>query len=361
MRRWGRAVVLLVSSLAFTSIAFSPARAASLDGAPQIAGLQFDTPSVSVSGLNVATVHVSVQLKDQDGVDEIGDSGSFLPTPLLAVEHVVRTPLVGDRQLVFLSLSSGTIYDGWWQGDVYLSSPYNGQLRVAEVEAYDKQGNLLKADPASSGFDPRLTVNGTDIPRLSAGFAPSPVLYGNNVAFKGRLIHSDTGAPWPGISITILSPALDACCSIVKKVTTDSQGYWGTTFSSEQLPEFVGAAVTYSASDSFDKNFFVASAWRLPRVWWRVWATLTSSRIRLGSTTTVYGSVAPTLSTDAYLQRLVSGVWKTVAVTHAHSSGRFYLTAHPPSRGYHRYRVLIPPQNGVFIATATKTMTLYVY
>ena len=357
MRRWGAAALVISATIILSGLSSLTARAASIDGAPQIAGLQFDQSSVSVSGLNVATVKVSVRLKDADGVDQVADGGSLLPTPLLAVEDVST----GDRQLVFLDLSSGTIYDGWWQGDVIIGSHYNGELRVAEVEAYDKQANQLDADPASSGFDPRLAVIGTDIPHLSAGQSPLPAMYGNSLTFKGRLTHADTGAAWPGVAITILSPDLDACCSVLKTLTTDSQGYWGITFSSEQIPEFVYAAITYHGSDFFSRNFFMAFNGIEPRIWWRVWAATRSTRIRLGTTTTIYGSVAPaTLGTYEYLQRLESGVWKTVATTYAHSSGRFYLTAHPPSRGYQRYRVLVA-QNGVFIPTATKTLTIYAY
>jgi hypothetical protein len=314
-----------------------------------------------VSGLNVATVTVSVRLTDQDGVDQTGDPGSFLPTPLLRVEHVVSNPPGGDNQLVFLSLASGTIYDGWWQGDVYVRSLYNGQVRVAFVEAFDKQANGLQADPASSGFDPRLTVTGTDLPALSAGFSPRIIPYPNSAAFKGRLVHSATGAPYAGISITIYGPALDECCLVIKTTTTDSNGYWGVALTNNQIPDFIDAAVA-GPSGSVDKNFFIVDRGLRPRMWWRVWAKSTSSRIRLGSTTTVYGSVAPAgvLTHIAYLQRLVSGTWKTVTQAQIHSSGRFYLTAHPPSRGYQRYRVLIPASQ-VFIPTATPTLTIYVY
>jgi hypothetical protein len=356
MRRRGAATALI--SIFLAALATTPARAASLDGPPQIAGLEFGQSTVSVSGLNVAKVTVAVHLKDMDGVDDVGDPG-FFPTPNVSVGPVGAP---GAGEAVFLSLASGTIYDGWWQGDAYVPSRFSGEVRISWIEAFDKQYQELNADPASYGFDPRLTVVGTNVPHVTAGFSPSPVLYGNNVSFKGRMIHKETGQGWSGVTLKILGVYGD-CCSVVKTITTDAQGYWRVTFSTTQLPEWVSAAVTYSASDSIQRGFFVVNSYfRQARVWWRVWAFPASSRIRLGTSTIVTGSVAPaTVPTDAYLQRLVSGVWKTVATTHAHSSGRFYLTARPPSRGYHRYRVLIPASGSGFVATATKIFTIYVY
>jgi hypothetical protein len=111
-------------------------------------------------------------------------------------------------------------------------------------------------------------------------------------------------------------------------------------------------------ADAHAKNFAVVDNAKTPEVRVRVWATMTHSTIRLGSTTTVWGSVAPG-AYSAELQRLVSGVWKTVATARVHSTGRYYLTAHPPTRGYLKYRVHIPEY--WLHENTTKTLTLHVY
>ncbi|TML81264.1 MAG: hypothetical protein E6G04_01770 [Actinobacteria bacterium] len=314
MRRAAVTLSIALISLGLSSI---PARAASIDGAPQIKGLQFDTSSVSVFGLNVATVKVSVHLTDGDGVDDsVNDANSLLPTPFITIQHIAPPLGVDDSQIAFLTLASGTIYDGWWQGNVYVPSHYNGEMHAAFVEAYDTQYNLLQGDPASSGFDPHFSITGTHRP--------------------------------------------DFCCPVVKTATTDSNGYWGVTLTNNQIPLNIGATVLGPSADTLQRRFFVVSNWKVSRMWWAVWAKPSASRLRLGSTTTVYGSVAPAAASVAELQRLVSGVWKTVAQAPVHSSGRFYLTAHPPSRGYQRYRVEIPGSYG-FVTTATRPFTIYVY
>jgi len=358
MRRAAVTLSIALISLGLSSI---PARAASIDGAPQIKGLQFDTSSVSVFGLNVATVKVSVHLTDGDGVDDsVNDANSLLPTPFITIQHIAPPLGVDDSQIAFLTLASGTIYDGWWQGNVYVPSHYNGEMHAAFVEAYDTQYNLLQGDPASSGFDPHVSITGTHRPSLSSGLSPQIIQYPNSAQFKGRLIDSETGAPFSGVKISILSGDWDFCCPVVKTATTDSNGYWGVTLTNNQIPLNIGATVLGPSADTLQRRFFVVSNWKVSRMWWAVWAKPSASRLRLRSTTTVYGSVAPAAASVAELQRLVSGVWKTVAQAPVHSSGRFYLTAHPPSRGYQRYRVEIPGSYG-FVTTATRPFTIYVY
>ena len=104
MRRAAVTLSIALISLGLSSI---PARAASIDGAPQIKGLQFDTSSVSVFGLNVATVKVSVHLTDGDGVDDsVNDANSLLPTPFITIQHIAPPVGVDDSQIAFLTLAS---------------------------------------------------------------------------------------------------------------------------------------------------------------------------------------------------------------------------------------------------------------
>jgi hypothetical protein len=46
----------------------------------------------------------------------------------------------------------------------------------------------------------------------------------------------------------------------------------------------------------------------------------------------------PRRDPQIYLQRLVSGTWRTVNVATVRYSGRYTLIATPPTRGNHRYR-----------------------
>jgi len=351
MNHWKRSIIVLSAVAMLSGLSMVEARADSLDGPPQIAGLQFGNSAISVSGVDFATVSVSVRLTDQDGV--------------IGAEVSVDSATGGRTyELIPLTLALGTANDGWWTGTFYVGSLDNGQLRVSNIEAYDTQQNELSADPAASGFDPRMTVTGSDPPSLSAGFSSSLITYGDAVWFKGRLTHKNTGAPWAGIPITVYGGD-DPCCPAFKRVRTNSDGYWGAYFGagggvpSVALPlaQQLGAVIT-GPPDAFAKNFRVAENWKWPNVRVRVWATMTQSSIRLGGTTTIWGSVAPSANT-AELQRLVSGVWKTVVAARVHSTGRYYLTAHPPIRGYLRYRVYIPTYS--MLGNTTKTLILHVY
>ncbi|HTE71037.1 MAG TPA: hypothetical protein VK942_20150 [Actinomycetes bacterium] len=72
----------------------------------------------------------------------------------------------------------------------------------------------------------------------------------------------------------------------------------------------------------------------------RVSARLKASTITYGQTITVTGSVSPNHAGQrAYLQRLVSGAWKTAATATLTSGSGYTLRAKPPTRGRLTYRV----------------------
>jgi hypothetical protein len=87
--------------------------------------------------------------------------------------------------------------------------------------------------------------------------------------------------------------------------------------------------------------------WDAPDVKFVVGATAARTPVCTGQSVAITGNVLPAPEYDSrysydrriFLQRLVSGEWRTVGTSRVRQSGRYTLTATPPTVGNHRYRV----------------------
>jgi hypothetical protein len=289
-------------------------------------------------------VTIRVRLTDDTGVVEAARSDGD-ETPSSSVEGI-DVPDYNGVDIVFglppLTLTSGTAKDGVWSTTVNIPSTDNGVHHVTGVRADDAAGNQLTVDPRTQGIDPTLTVVGHNQPRVSMGFSPNPVV-GNGpatVAIKGRVIYSDTGLPIPGLPLFVTNNLVDGGgCDVGTPVVTNSMGYYGVS-------REYGIRATYYLSMKLAGTLALCRT-RTPDVAFVVGASVARSPIRLGESVAITGNVLPLPPGDPpdprrdlriYLQRLVSGSWRTVNVATVRSSGRYTLIATPPTRGNHRYR-----------------------
>src|SRR5437762_13674567 len=118
MNHWKRSIIVLSAVAMLSGLSMVEARADSLDGPPQIARLQFGNSAISVSGVDFATVSVSVRLTDQDGV--------------IGADVSVDSATGGLKyELIPLTLSIGTAKDDLCTRTYNVGSLDNGRLRVS--------------------------------------------------------------------------------------------------------------------------------------------------------------------------------------------------------------------------------------
>jgi hypothetical protein len=89
-------------------------------------------------------------------------------------------------------------------------------------------------------------------------------------------------------------------------------------------------------------------------------ARKSASTIRYGQTITVTGTVNPNHAGQrVYLQRLVSGAWKTAATATLSSTSGYTLRAKPPTKGKLTYRIYkSADRDHLASASAKQTVTV---
>lgn len=327
-------------TLALTMLVAGPATAATAADTtpPSVVSISFSPANVTVSGINTTDVTIRAHLTDDTGVEPFAELDQ-LQTPWVALRQPSGSSV---PSLHSLDLTSGTPQDGIWSAVMHVPSTYNGVWQVRYLEARDAAGNVLTVDPTTIGITSTLTVDGRNQPRISMGFSPNPVV-GNGpatIAIKGRAVYSDTGLPIPGLRLAVTNNLVDGGgCDVGTPVVTNSMGYYGV---SRQY----GIRAHYYLS-MYRSGTLAVCRIKTPDVAFVVGASVARTPIRLGESVAITGNVLPLPPRDPpdprrdlriYLQRLVSGTWRTVNVATVRSSGRYTLIATPPTRGNHRYR-----------------------
>lgn len=345
MRTARRGIVgLTLAAVALAVLPATTARAADTSP-PQLVDVQFSNSAVTLTGFAYTSVQLRLHLTDDTGVIAENGSASGFPDYPFAV----LTKTTAGRGEIYrlgsadFALTSGTAKDGWWTATLWLTSGYDGTWTVTEVAATDGS-NLMDVDPRTQGITRTLQITGKDIPHLSMRQTPDPVLGTNGgIGFYGHVTDADTGAPLRAtVHMGFESSCSDTPFMGSESVTPAADGSWRLAFD-HWMPNF-GCASIFNLVHIAGRTvpvFYVAFFFA-PHYRWPVGASLAATSIKLGESTTVNGSTGAVGET-VRLQRLVSGAWHTVGSTRVHLSGRFTLVAQPPSRGNHRYRVLLLP------------------
>ena len=103
------AAVLLIAAGA------TPAHAAAADTAPPtVEAIEFSREAITVDGLDVKLLVVSIHLTDESGVEEIDTpEGGHYPWVSL-----------GQQGASSLTLGRGTTKDGWWTGGLAITTEW---------------------------------------------------------------------------------------------------------------------------------------------------------------------------------------------------------------------------------------------
>ena len=223
-----RAAARLSVAAAITAAVVAPATAgfaapAADTTAPKVEEIRFSRPAVTVAGLAVVPVTVSVRLTDASGVAEQA-------TGMDASPQLTLGPVPGpwSRLLPTLTRTSGTATDGVWSATVNVPSTWHGNVRVTSVRAVDRAGNQLDEVPDS----PALRVTGVHRPALSFHFEPLP---GGGFRLHGQAYYPDTGRP---IARQPLATSSDSGCDLdggaTDDIVTDAYGRYEKWFPDEE-------------------------------------------------------------------------------------------------------------------------------
>jgi hypothetical protein len=334
MRPHLRAAIMLICGLAVMPTA-GPAVAAS---SPTFDTITWGHGIVSATGTAMVLQTLSVH---------VTDTGQFASNCWEFVE--TRTGGAGTLPASWsvAKLASGTDADGTWTTSFYLPSTADGTWSV--TSAIDCSDASFPAFAVSGS--PTFAVTGHHQPRITWGYVPNPVPLANPyVTIKGRVYDADTGAGLAGIR---LGRAEDTYCingigdgstTLQHLATTNSNGYYAIA-SSRDNPFYLQCLGVYGTRrinpDGFAVFVWSREAWfnYLPAVS----AAAASSSVPHGTIDTVSGTVIGTPRCPIRLQRLHgSTAWRTVNSGYVRASGRYTLSAQPPSVGRFIYRTYYP-------------------
>jgi hypothetical protein len=364
----------LVALLCATSLLATPPPVAAADTQPpELVSVQLSSSSVSVAGLDHATVTVSVHLRDDTGVVERTAPEGDLPTPLVSLSRVTAAEsfFFGTEDTRYLHLPPAEDpADGTWTADFLIPANYHGTWRVSGVLALDDAGNQLAVDPQSQGINATVDVIGSHRPWATIGFSPQPVAGNRPLTAKGRVFYRDTGGPVANRQVVM--GAGEGCINTLilggATATTDANGYYAHAYPVGLSP-YQPACIfvidpTTATFDSALVARIVARA-AVPTVQFVVGASLEDNQISLGAQARILGNVVPNPQFQGIafvrLQRLIGRTWQTIATAHVRASGRYTFVLRPGSRGQFRYRVYKPGCcDGRLLGGVSRTLTLTV-
>jgi hypothetical protein len=189
---------------------------------PQVRDVKFSRAAVSVRGLAVVPVRVSMRVTDPSGV--LDNPHDMNPSPQLVLGSV---PGHQSKLRPVLTRTSGTATDGTWSATVNVPSTWNGTVRIVSVGAMDKAGNELSTT-LSGARSPKLRVRGTHRPALTIKYS---TLAGGGYRIHGRAFYTDTGRP---IGRLKLATANDSGCDFDggarNNIVTDARGNYEKRF-----------------------------------------------------------------------------------------------------------------------------------
>jgi len=189
---------------------------------PRVRDVKFSRTSVSVRGLAVVPVRVSMRVTDPSGV--LDNPHAMNPSPQLVLGSV---PGHQSKLRPVLTRTSGTATDGTWSATVNVPSTWNGTVRIVSVGAMDQAGNELST-ALTGARSPKLRVRGTHRPALTLQYS---MLAEGGYRIHGRASYTDTGRP---IGRLKLATANDSGCDFDggarNTIVTDARGNYEKRF-----------------------------------------------------------------------------------------------------------------------------------
>jgi hypothetical protein len=338
---------LLVTPLAALALT-APAAQADPDPRLSITKVELNKASVAVSSLNTVPVTLTVTggFDSTDPHDKDLTLHAYLKRTTGAAKTLISMELIRK---------TGTTQGGTWQGIVNVPSTANGTLEVSGVMTgafFPGSGDMTTPTPVPN--PPKLTVIGTNQPKITSRVIPNPLPFGQGYSIRWSVINGQTGMPY-GTKLKVWLANDNGCVESFggPVYLTDTQGYvtksypasfadFGNCLLLPGYPIPIGGANTVP-----DRPGIVS-------------AVPAKTSAPVGAVVLVNGTVAGAPSgCPVNLQRLYGATaWRNVSTGKVRqASGKFVLYAQPAYKGNIPYRVSFPVCYN-FRAGLSKTFTI---
>lgn len=323
----------------------SASQAASPSGT--VSDLTLSTSAVTVDGFAVAPVMVEFTLT----------GGPVDATGVVLLRTTTTWDVNAPRHLpARVTRVDGTVGNGTYRGTLQVPSTAHGGWRVSSVGFGNDGGYPQDPTPAidlrEQGLpDVLLDVSGTHRPRFRFD-RTVPKYPSTTVTLRGTLTDSDTGRPLKGRRVSF---GIDSQCTEDGLAGTRTTGASGRATYTERLdrPRMLCAWAPLPGSTRQGQSYARSDNGTWATFGLGLTVTVTTPTVRVGRSTTVKGSLltpypsaipgrSETAGHIVRLQRLVGRTWRTVNSAQVRITGRYTLTATPPRRGRHAYRVWFP-------------------
>jgi len=344
---------LLVTPLAALTLTAPTALAASPNPDLTVIAARIPrTTPVLVSSLNTVPVTVEVDAK-------YAWADADPNTTLFGILH--RSGGVGPLTYLItppLKRYEGTTQNGKWRGVVYVPSTANGTFELTGImvgQYWPGSGDMTDPTPVP-GTPPKLTVVGSNLPKITARVLPDPVPYGANYSIRWSVINGSTGKPY-GTRLKVWLANDNGCVEQFggPEYLTDTNGYltkaypadYGNFLNCLQLPGNPAPIGALGLFVNRPKRAVVVSA------------TPSKTSAPVGSIVPVNGTVSGAPGNcPVNLQRLYGATaWRTVGTANVRQSGRYTVNAQPAYKGNIPYRVSFPACYN-YRAGVSKTFTI---
>jgi hypothetical protein len=323
---------------------------ASPDPKLTITDVQLSKAAVSVSGLAVAKVAVTV--KGGYNSDDPRDDGTVLTV------YLDRTAGSGIDSIgsVALKRTGGTLKDGTWTGDLNVASAANGTFRVTGVGngGYGDMGGGMPDDPTPFN-GPSLAVTGTHLPKITHVQTPAVVPAGKPYSIRWTVTDTATGKPY-GTPVSLEVGNGFSCAETATHgdvVKTDAAGNYTKSYRADQQGDDICGSLRTDPYPTAADRFYAKRSGVLSAV-----PSKTSAKV--GTNVPVNGTLTGrSAGCQVNLQKLTGATqWRTVNTAMVRSSGRFTLTATPAVRVKIPYRAQLPAGCGGYVQAVSKTFTI---
>jgi hypothetical protein len=314
-----------------------PAFAAAPDTSPpRLHAITVSSRSITVAGLDVVNLTVSVRLTDDVGVVDYSDI-TGLNVPYLYYEPA--------DTFVRLHLAGGTAQDGVWSGVVAVTSAWHGAVRPSRLYVTDAALNTLNVDPRTLAGTPVVAVTGSHHPALTLTISPNPVSAPAVPTLHVQAHDADTGRTWPYLPLVIGGAG---------RGTTDASGRFQVRL--PDLPDLVTANVDGPANPG-QPTTVIAEASTIVGYRYAVTAAPALATVPARTNVDVHGQLWPrTSDRPVQLQRRYRRGWRTVNTAPAGPGTAFTVIATPPL-GTWSYRIYVPGDSNI-VDNFSPTFTL---
>lgn len=344
--------VFAVVSLAGGLLAAVPAQAATT--CPTVNGVTYHTcitsvtlsrSTASVSGAATVPLTATIGIHSDPGVPSgrapqsngAGEARDLFPELYFNIAASGRSAL--DR--VGLTLASGDVHDGLWQGTINITALDAGAMTTSIVSFGGLGSPRMSYQSIPATLLRSVSVTAVHVPMLTSSVDPFTVHYNDPLVVNGHVADPATRLPMARITVHVQQPSQWCDCYLTdQSATTDASGNW-----SVRIANFRGAylrVAILAPANSDGRKRAIDEVLDTPNVLGVVTASSSAATAALGQSVRITGSAGPVAGQSMILEKWVNHSWSAVAHAALRPSGRFTFSTVPRAAGHWAYRVRDP-------------------